>query len=104
MFSQSILVLLCTVLWTNPKQGVHLLKNWNELYSYSITSPINNHVKSSLSNDISITEIMYNSTGADDEWIEICNLSQNQYNLGLHEIEVNGILRFTFPENIVFTC
>ena len=47
--------------------------------------------------DVVITEIMYNSTGADDEWIEICNTTGISQVLNDYTIEVNGTTRFTFP-------
>ncbi|MBU2926960.1 lamin tail domain-containing protein [Winogradskyella psychrotolerans] len=47
--------------------------------------------------DVVITEIMYNSTGGDDEWIEICNTSGSPQYLNDYTIEVNGSTRFTFP-------
>ena len=47
--------------------------------------------------DIIITEIMYNSTGADDEWIELCNTTGIAQVLNDYTIEVNGNMRFTFP-------
>ena len=47
--------------------------------------------------DVIITEIMYNTTGADDEWIEICNTTGIPQILNDYTIEVNGTTRFTFP-------
>ena len=47
--------------------------------------------------DVIITEIMYNSTGSDDEWIEICNTSGISQVLNNYTIEVNGSTEFTFP-------
>ncbi|WP_431133389.1 lamin tail domain-containing protein [Psychroserpens mesophilus] len=47
--------------------------------------------------DVIITEIMYNSTGTDDEWIEICNTTGISQVLNDYTIEVNGNTRFVFP-------
>lgn len=47
--------------------------------------------------DVVITEIMYNSTGTDDEWIEICNISGSAQVLNGHVIEYQGSPIFTFP-------
>ncbi len=46
--------------------------------------------------DVVITEIMYNSTGTDDEWIEICNNSGSTQSLSLYTIEVNSSTVYTF--------
>ncbi|WCO01494.1 lamin tail domain-containing protein [Psychroserpens ponticola] len=47
--------------------------------------------------DVVITEIMYNTTGGDDEWIEICNTTGLDQVLNNYSVEVNGTPRFTFP-------
>ena len=47
--------------------------------------------------DVVITEIMYNSSGNDDEWIEICNVSGTTQVLNNYTIEVGSTLQFTFP-------
>ncbi|WP_138432347.1 lamin tail domain-containing protein [Winogradskyella algicola] len=47
--------------------------------------------------DVVITEIMYNSAGADDEWIEICNVSGSTQVLNSYTIDYNGSPIFTFP-------
>ncbi|MHA7841795.1 MAG: lamin tail domain-containing protein [Winogradskyella sp.] len=47
--------------------------------------------------DVVITEIMYNTSGTDDEWIEICNVSGSTQVLNGYTIEVGGITEFTFP-------
>lgn len=48
--------------------------------------------------DVVITEIMYDTPGANDlEWIEICNLTGSAQNISNYQIEVNGTTRFTFP-------
>ena len=53
--------------------------------------------------DVVITEIMYNSTGTDDEWIEICNLSGSLQDISNYTIVVTGGSPsgtvFTFPCN-----
>ncbi len=49
--------------------------------------------------DVIITEIMYNTTGTDDEWIEICNTTTVPQILNNYTIEVNGATRFTFPSS-----
>ena len=46
--------------------------------------------------DVVITEVSYNSTGADDEWIEICNISGNLQDISNYTISDGGTL-FTFP-------
>jgi|GEM_PF-791883 len=48
--------------------------------------------------DVVITEIMYNTIpGADDEWIEICNVSGSTQNLSGYIVSVNSTNRFSFP-------
>ena len=51
--------------------------------------------------DVVITEIMYNSSGTDDEWIEICNISGSTQDLSNYTIVVTGGnadgVVFTFP-------
>lgn len=47
--------------------------------------------------NVVITEIMYNSSGTDDEWIEICNLSGSSQDISNYIISVEGTPRFTFP-------
>lgn len=47
--------------------------------------------------DVVITEIMYNSLGADDEWIEICNTTGISQVLNNYTVEIAGTTRFTFP-------
>lgn len=47
--------------------------------------------------DVIITEIMYNSPGTDDEWIEICNTTAIDQILNDYSIKVNGTNEFTFP-------
>jgi len=47
--------------------------------------------------DVVITEIMYNSTGTDDEWIEICNLNATAQDISNYEIEVNNSSVYNFP-------
>ncbi|SDB63659.1 Lamin Tail Domain [Flavobacteriaceae bacterium MAR_2010_188] len=51
--------------------------------------------------NVVLTEIMYDTSGPDDEWIEICNISGTTQNLSLHKIVVGGINLFTFPLNSV---
>lgn len=46
--------------------------------------------------NVVITEIMYNSTGTDDEWIEICNVSGSTQSLSLYTIDANGSTLYTF--------
>ncbi|WP_053002449.1 lamin tail domain-containing protein [Kordia jejudonensis] len=46
--------------------------------------------------DVVITEIMYNSTGTDDEWVEICNNSGSTQSLSLYTIESNSSTLYTF--------
>ena len=47
--------------------------------------------------DVVITEIMYNSAGGDDEWIEICNVSGSPQVLNDYTVRYNGSVLFTFP-------
>ncbi len=47
--------------------------------------------------NVVITEIMYNTTGADDEWIEICNISGSIQDISNYIIDVRGTTEFTFP-------
>ena len=47
--------------------------------------------------DVVITEIMYNSAGIDDEWIEICNVSGSAQTLNNYTINYEGSPIFTFP-------
>jgi hypothetical protein len=47
--------------------------------------------------DVIITEIMYNSAGTDDEWIEICNVSGSPQVLNDYTVRYNGTVLFTFP-------
>jgi hypothetical protein len=47
--------------------------------------------------DVIITEVMYNTTGTDDEWIEICNVSGSSQTLNDYTIEVGGTTEFIFP-------
>ena len=46
--------------------------------------------------DVVITEIMYNTSGTDDEWIEICNVSGSTQNLSSYIIDVGGVTEHTF--------
>lgn len=46
--------------------------------------------------DVVITEIMYNTTGTDDEWIEICNNSGSTQSLSLYTLDANGSTLYTF--------
>jgi len=47
--------------------------------------------------DVVITEIMYDSSGTDDEWIEICNVSGSTQNLSNYSIAFQSSTLFTFP-------
>ncbi|WP_179021610.1 lamin tail domain-containing protein [Winogradskyella forsetii] len=49
--------------------------------------------------DVIITEIMYNTSGTDDEWIEICNTSGSAQVLNNYTIRYNGSTEFTFPSS-----
>jgi len=49
--------------------------------------------------DVVITEIMYNTIGTDDEWIEICNVSGSTQDISNYSIYVDGSSEFTFPCN-----
>ncbi len=46
--------------------------------------------------DVVITEIMYNTSGTDDEWIEICNISGSSQDLSSYIIDVDGTTEHTF--------
>jgi len=47
--------------------------------------------------DIVITEIMYNSTSFDDEWIEVCNTSGSTQDISNYIIDIGGTTAFIFP-------
>ncbi|MEH6534825.1 MAG: lamin tail domain-containing protein [Psychroserpens sp.] len=47
--------------------------------------------------NVVITEIMYNSIGTDDEWIEICNESGAVQNISGYIINIGASAVFTFP-------
>jgi hypothetical protein len=49
--------------------------------------------------DVVITEIMYNTVGTDDEWIEICNLNGTTQDISNYIIEVNNSPVYTFPSS-----
>ncbi|PTX60036.1 putative secreted protein (Por secretion system target) [Kordia periserrulae] len=46
--------------------------------------------------NVVITEIMYNTSGTDDEWIEICNVSGSLQDISSYIIDVGGITEHTF--------
>ena len=46
--------------------------------------------------EVVITELSYNSSGTDDEWIEICNVSGSAQDLSSYIVD-NGSVLFTFP-------
>lgn len=46
--------------------------------------------------DVVITEIMYNTSGTDDEWIEICNVSGSSQDISSYIIDVDGTTEHTF--------
>ncbi len=50
--------------------------------------------------DVVITEISYNSSGTDDEWIEICNISGSNQDISNYIIN-DGANIFTFPPSTV---
>ncbi|OUR91634.1 hypothetical protein A9Q87_10035 [Flavobacteriales bacterium 34_180_T64] len=50
--------------------------------------------------DVVITEIMYNTFGTDDDWIEICNVSGSTQYLNNYIIDVGGSSVFTFPSSV----
>ncbi|NRA92199.1 MAG: lamin tail domain-containing protein, partial [Psychroserpens sp.] len=47
--------------------------------------------------DVVITEIMYNTPGIDDEWIEVCNTTGITQVLNNYTVRVNGTIEVTFP-------
>ena len=47
--------------------------------------------------NVVITEIMYNTSGTDDEWIEICNISGSSQDISSYIIDVDGTTEFNFP-------
>lgn len=52
--------------------------------------------------NVVITEIMYDTTEADDEWIEICNFSGSPQDVSNYIVRVNsGFHTFTFPSNVI---
>ncbi|MFK7932771.1 MAG: Calx-beta domain-containing protein [Saprospiraceae bacterium] len=44
-----------------------------------------------------IDEIQFNTSGTDDEWVEICNPDQTIKNVADFTLSVNGTIVFTFP-------
>lgn len=46
--------------------------------------------------NVVITEIMYNTSGTDDEWIEICNISGSAQDISSYIIDVGGTTEHTF--------
>jgi hypothetical protein len=52
--------------------------------------------------DVVITEIMFDTTGTDDEWIEICNFSGAPQDISNYIVNVNsGSHTFTFPAGVI---
>ncbi|MEM7163148.1 MAG: lamin tail domain-containing protein [Bacteroidota bacterium] len=47
--------------------------------------------------ELVISEIMYNESGIDDEWIELCNLEPESVDLTAYAVKVNGSVLYTFP-------
>ena len=47
--------------------------------------------------NVVISEIMYSTSGVDDEWIEICNVSGSSQDLSFYQIHVGGGLVYTIP-------
>ncbi|AXG68490.1 amylopullulanase [Kordia sp. SMS9] len=45
--------------------------------------------------DVVITEIMYNTSGTDDEWIEICNVSGSSQDISSYIVDVGGTTEHT---------
>jgi len=50
--------------------------------------------------DVVISEIMYNTSGTDDEWIEICNVSGATQSVGEYTVNVGGGVEFTFDPGV----
>ena len=42
---------------------------------------------------------MYNTTGTDDDWIEICNVSGSTQDISTYIVDVNDTTEYTFPPN-----
>jgi len=47
--------------------------------------------------EIIISEIMYNESGTDDEWIELCSLEPSSTDLTGFTVKIGGSIEFTFP-------
>lgn len=77
---------------TNPNGGDAAVIGSNDQHILTI---IDNEVP--VFANVVITEIMYDTPGTDDEWIEICNVSGSAQVLNNYTIEYNGNPAFTFP-------
>ncbi|MEM6721704.1 MAG: lamin tail domain-containing protein [Bacteroidota bacterium] len=51
--------------------------------------------------DVVITEIMYNTSGTDDEWIEICNISGSAQDISSYIIDVGGTTEHTVSASTI---
>ncbi len=54
--------------------------------------------------DLVITEIVYNTAGTDDEWIEICNNEGADVDISGYEVLDASSVRFTFPASTTLTA
>lgn len=79
---------------TNPTGGIAATVGGNSQHTLTIVDD-----ETPVLADVIITEIMYNTIGGDDEWIEICNLSGVDQILNNYTIEVNGNPQYTFPSS-----
>jgi hypothetical protein len=51
--------------------------------------------------DVVITEIMYNTSGTDDEWIEICNISGSAQDISSYIVNVGGTTEHTVSASTI---
>jgi hypothetical protein len=51
--------------------------------------------------DVVITEIMYNTSGTDDEWIEICNVSGSSQDISSYIVDVGGTTEHTVAASTI---
>ncbi len=79
---------------TNPNGGINAGLGLNTEHTLTILED-----ETPVIADVVITEIMYNSLGVDDEWIEICNTTGITQVLSDYAIHVDNSLipDFTFP-------
>ncbi|MEY8849876.1 lamin tail domain-containing protein [Psychroserpens sp. XS_ASV72] len=79
---------------SNPTGGTNASLGGNTQHTLTITDN-----ETPVIPDVVITEIMYNTPGNDDEWIEICNTSGLPQVLNDCTVEVDGTVWYTFPSS-----